>query len=257
MAKEMKIPTATTKPKGALEDQSILLYGMPKIGKSTMAASFPGAVFLPFEPGLNHLEHFQIPTEGIIESWEEFLQAAALLAGGEHDFKTVVIDTVDIAYALCAEHVCSKRGVEYTGDMAHGKGWALVAAEFMRVIRKLAGLPYGLVLISHAKVRTVEVNGIEREHVTTTLTESARKVLAGLVDMILYVDVDEVNDEGGGTRYRRVLRTKPSKRFDAGDRTGRLPAVIEMEKSDPFSNFIAAWDEGAPGNKAKSKGKDD
>lgn len=246
MAKEMSLPSASTAPKGDLTDQSILIYGMPKIGKSTLAASFPGALFIPFEPGLNHLDHFQIPTEGIIESWPEFLEACAIVSRNpDSRFKTIVIDTVDLCYQLCSDHVCKQRGVEYVGDIPHGKGWTLVANEFMRVLKKLAALPYGLVLISHAKTRTVTENGIERDVIQTTLTESARKLLTGMVDMILYVDVDEVIEEGGGTKYRRVIRTKPNRRFDAGDRTGRLPREIIMEQHAPFAGFQAAWEAGS------------
>lgn len=255
MAKEFKMPTESMPPKGGLSDQSILMYGMPKIGKSTFASSFPGALFLPFEPGLNHLDHYQLPTEGIIDNWDEMLQACKVIASGDHPFKTIIIDTVDLCYQACADHVCRQRGVEYTGDIAHGKGWTLVANEFMRVVKKLAGLPYGLILVSHAKTRTVTDQGIERDVVQTTLTESARKVLVGMVDMILFVDVDEVVDEGGGSHYRRVLRTKPSKRYDAGDRTGRLPNVIEIDKNDPFKNFADAWERGATTVKAKNTKK--
>lgn len=254
MPKQITMPTAPLEPTGDLRDRSILLYGMPKIGKSTFAASFPGALFLPCEPGLNDLLHHQIPSEGIIESWDEMLQAAALIAKGDHPFKTVVIDTIDEAYRMCSEHVCRQRGVEFVGDLPRGKGYGMVNNEFMRVIRKLAGLPYGLILISHAKTRTVEVDGVERDVVGTTLSDSPKKLIDGFVDMILFADVEEETDkEGGGKVYRRVLRTKPSKKFSAGDRTGRLPATIIMDPSDPFAGFKEAWDAGAASRNQSKK----
>jgi hypothetical protein len=36
---------------------------------------------------------------------------------------------------------------------------------------------------------------------------------------------------------RRVMRTKPSPYFEAGDRTGRLPETIELD----FDAFLAAF----------------
>jgi hypothetical protein len=251
MAKNIVMPTKPLLPTGDLQDRSILIYGMPKIGKSTFAASFPGALFLPCEPGLNDLEHYQIPDEGIIESWDELLQAAALIAKGGHDYKTVIVDTVDEAYRMCAEHVCQQRGVEYTGDLPRGKGYAMVNGEFMRVIKKLAGLPQGLILISHAKTRTVEVDGIERDVVGTTLSDSPKKLIDGFVDMILYCDVEEVTGDGGEKIFKRVLRTKPSKKFSAGDRTGRLPQTVVIDQDNPFSGFEKAWAAGAADDSSK------
>ncbi len=60
------------------------------------------ALFLATEPGLNALEVFEAP----ITCWDDLLQACAEIAEGKHDFKTIVIDTVDNAYRMCADYVC-------------------------------------------------------------------------------------------------------------------------------------------------------
>ena len=92
------LPTQRTKPTTELGKQTILLYGFPKAGKSSMASRFPEAVFFETEPGLNHLEVYKIPTY----TWDDFLAACKLIAQGNHPFKTVVIDTVDNAAAMGA-----------------------------------------------------------------------------------------------------------------------------------------------------------
>ncbi len=69
------------------------------------------------------------------------LEACKLLAKGDHNFKTLVIDTVDNAFKMCSDYVCAKHGIEYEGDMGHGKGWALVKNEWHRVLTRLASLP--------------------------------------------------------------------------------------------------------------------
>ena len=48
------LPTTKTKPTTDLAKQSILLYGVPKLGKSSFASQFPEARFFECEPGLNH-----------------------------------------------------------------------------------------------------------------------------------------------------------------------------------------------------------
>ncbi len=111
------LPTTKTKPTTDLAKQSILLYGVPKLGKSSFASQFPEAMFFECEPGLNHLEVFKVPTY----SWEAFLEACKLLAKGDHNFKTLVIDTVDNAFKMCSDYVCAKHGIEYEGDMGTAK----------------------------------------------------------------------------------------------------------------------------------------
>ncbi len=165
--------TTKTKPTTDLAKQSILLYGVPKLGKSSFASQFPEAMFFECEPGLNHLEVFKVPTY----SWEAFLEACKLIAKGDHNFKTLVIDTVDNAFKMCSDYVCAKHGIEYEGDMGHGKGWAFVKNEWHRVLTRLASLPYGLILISHAIDKTIETRTGEYTKTTPSLPDRARNVV--------------------------------------------------------------------------------
>lgn len=243
------LPSKKTPRVTDLTALTILVYGKPKIGKSTFASHFPGALFLPTEPGLNHLEVYQAPADGGgIKNWEHFIAIMTELARGKHDYKTLVIDTIDNLHKMCAEHVCRTRQVEYAGDMPHAKGWALVSNEFERVIRRVAQLPYGLIMTSHAVDREIETPKGTVLKTMPTLTEGARKSVAGLVDMILFCDVEQTTDPAdGSTKYRRIIRTKPATTFDAGDRTGTLPPTIELK----YSSFIEAWEAGQAAKAAK------
>ncbi len=130
----------------------VTIMGPTKIGKSTWCSHSEGALFLATEAGLNNLEAFQVP----ISTWEQFLAACGEIAAGNHPFKTVIVDTVDNLYRMCADYVCAKHKVEHESDLAYGKGYALITNEFYRVLNKLALLPYGLFLISHAQEREFE-----------------------------------------------------------------------------------------------------
>ncbi len=163
----MLLPTAKTPPKPDLADLTVLVYGATKIGKSTWCSNADGALFLSTEPGLNSLEVFQTP----ITSWEELLAACGEIAEGNHPFKTVIIDTVDNAYRMCAEHVCRKFKVEHEADLAYGKGYALVTNEFQRVLNKLAFMPYGLFLVSHSQNVEIETRTGKYTRTVPTLPE--------------------------------------------------------------------------------------
>ena len=229
----MKLPTEKTPVRDDVQDLTVLIYGPPKIGKSTFCSGADGALFLATEPGLNHLNVFQIP----IASWKDLLNAGALIAKGGHEFKTIVIDTVDNAYRMCQEHVCEANGVKHPADMPYGKGFALVNAEFHRVLTRLAGLPTGLYLVSHAQDKELETRTGKYLKTMPTLPEGARKIVVGLVDVILFADAESTKDDDGNVTMSRILRTKPDKHYEAGDRTGRLPETLSLDYQSFVSTF--------------------
>ncbi len=217
------LPKQKSPPVLGLEQQTILLYAHAKFGKSTIAAGSPDAIFFATEAGLNHLDVFQVP----IQSWDDLLNASKEIVAGEHPFKTVVIDTVDNAYRLCSEYICKEHGIKHESDLGYGKGWSLVNGEFQRVLTKLSLLPYGLFLISHAVEREIESRTGNYTRIVPTLPDKARKIILGMSDFILYGDMEEFLNRDGKPLSRRVLRTKPTKHYEAGDRTGKLPETID------------------------------
>lgn len=240
------LPTARAKPTTDFTTKSILVYGPPKIGKSSLAARFPDALFLECEPGLSELEVFKIPTY----TWVDFLEACKLIAAGNHTFKTVVVDTVDNAFKYCSDHVNAQHGVEYEGDLPHGKGWSFVKNEWHRVMTRLASLPYGLILISHSVDREIETRTGNYTRTMPSLPERARGVVLGLVDIILYCDSTATRDKDGNVLTHRVLRTKPHPAYEAGDRTGRLPETLPLD----FEAFAKAFTAPIPAkNKEQTK----
>lgn len=233
----MLLPTAKTPPKPNLADLTVLVYGATKIGKSTWCSHAEGALFLSTEPGLNSLEVFQVP----VRSWDELLAICGELAEGNHPYKTVIIDTVDNAFRMCADYVCRKFKVEHESDLGFGKGYALINNEFQRVLNKLAFMPYGLYLISHSQEAEIETRTGKYTKIVPTLPEKARKIVLGLVDMILYCDIEAMAGPENKVIARRIMRTKPSLYYEAGDRTGRLPEMIDLD----YSRFIEAYNAGA------------
>ena len=227
------LPTAKTQPKPELADLTVLVYGQTKIGKSTFCSQADGALFLATEPGLNALDVFQAP----IQSWDDLLNACAEVSEGKHPFKTIVIDTIDNAYKFCTDYIVKKYKIEHESDLGYGKGYALVNNEFQRVLTKLAFLPYGLVLISHAKEIEVDTRTGKYTRIVPTLPDKARKIVLGMVDQVLFCDLEMATAEDGTESVRRVIRTKPSLYYEAGDRTGRLPETIDLD----FRKFLDAF----------------
>jgi hypothetical protein len=215
---------------------SILLYGQEKAGKSTFASQADNVIFLATEPGLNALSVFKVD----VQSWEEMLKACAELAEGKHEFKTIVIDTIDNAYDFCLDHVCKGMGIKHPSDAEYGKGWSAVNNEFKRVLTRLASLPYGLMLISHSQVQEIKIRTGSYDRITPTLGKGPKRTVIGLVDMVLMVEVDAVKGDAGEFSYRRIIHTKPTPNYDAGDRTGRLPDTLPLDYKAFMKAFTAA-----------------
>lgn len=228
------LPTQRSQPKRDLADYTIFAYGPPKSGKTTWAAGFPNVLFLATESGHNALPVFKVD----IDSWSKFIEACKELDTSKHAFKNVAIDTVDNLWGLCRQYICEKHKVEHEADLAYGRGHALIANEFSRVLTRLSMLPLGLVLISHAMSQEISTRTGSYFKSVPSLPDKARKLLLGMSDFIAFFQIEEGTDTEGRAALMRHVRTKPSKFYDAGDRTGRLPDPLPMN----YSAFATAFD---------------
>lgn len=200
-----------------LGSSNVLLYGKPKVGKSTLASQIPNSIFAATEKGYNFL---QVRPKDI-NKWEDFLELGQALCTQKHTFKTVVVDTCDILYKLCEKYVMDKHQVNHPSDLGFGKGFSLVRDEFSRVVNKINMAGFGFVFISHAKEKTEKTKTGEWTVMGTSLSGSPETFVAGLCDIILYC---YITDDG-----KRVMRTKPTKYILAGDRSTKLPEIMPMD----------------------------
>ena len=228
------LPKAPTPKKNDLRNLTVLLHGGKKLGKSTFCSHLPGAIFAATEPGLGHLEVHQVP----ITSWQDFLDFCNALVTEKHEFKTIVIDTLNNLYGFCCRAVCEKYKVEYVGDFkAVGKGHVLANNMFYETLLKLANLPYGLWMIAHSVEHEIETRTEKYRKAVPQLPDKAAGQILGMADMILYAALHEDRSENGKSTFRHVLYTKPSKYFEAGDKSGVLPGVIDLD----YPKFAAAY----------------
>jgi len=222
------LPKETTKPKIGFNEYTTLIYGAPKAGKSTLASQFDSPLFIATEAGLNALETYNMPVDG----WETFIMACAEVAKGDHQYKTIVIDTVDNLFKHCSNYICKKQNIQHESELDWGKGWKLVKDEFFRAITKLSLLKYGLVLISHAETTEIKTRTGTITKWVPTMSKQAKEVILPMCDFIFFATT-EPTTEG----LKRMLKTKPSENWEAGDRTGKFPAEIEMSYKAIEENF--------------------
>jgi len=230
------LPTEKTPVVNDLGGLTLFVYGPPKIGKSTWCSQVDGLLFLATEPGLNSLEVFQKPITG----WPDMMDVCADIAQGDHGYKAIAIDTADNAWSFCSQYICAQERVVHESDLDWGKGWNMVKKEFHRVLTKLAHLPYGLILTSHAKTIEVKTRTDKYNKVIPTLGQGGRDIILGMADMILYCTLENVEGEGGEVVPTRIMRTKPDLFYEAGDRTSRMPETIPLD----YAAFLEAFNQG-------------
>lgn len=252
------MPIATAQPTTDISSKLIVLYGPPKFGKSTFASQIPNATFLATERGLDNLETTRWENDDgryVIQSWNELLAATdeAIKAGS----KTVIIDTLGNACSLAEKHVCDKYSEGYISDgkLGYGKGTRLVVNEIKRYLNKLGSIGIGVVLIAHASSKTVTTRtGEITKHIPMIPGDNKREELYNSIlasaDLIAFTDQERVQRENG-MEVVPVLRLRPDPTFEAGDRSGRLPAMLPLRWKALCTAYAAGSEKTASGAQSK------
>jgi hypothetical protein len=222
----IQLPTKKSSIKTSIYDYTTLIHGVPKIGKSTFCAEMEGALFIPFEPGLDALSVHQIP----VEKWTDLGEIYSLLKTGDHNFKVVIWDTASAAYDLCLAHIAEIRGTHPENE-DYGKGWNAVNAKFVNGVSKFASLPTGLVLISHSKELNLKSRTGEYIKMVPAFSPTLRNMLNRTVATTLYFSTEQITDKDGETTIERRIFTTPSLYHEAGT---RIRAFKDVPKTLPL-----------------------
>lgn len=220
MATATLLPTKKTPPSLSFAGAKVLLYGQPKVGKTTLAAGLADDVLiLACEPGLGGLSAYSVE----IDSWDTFRKVGAELSESDKH-SIVVIDTVDELYRMCADSVCQQLGVAHLADAEWGKGWQMARDEFRLRVGKLAALGgRGVWFISHSMDTELRTRVGTRTRTIPTLDKRAFGFIEGFVDFIFLAEA-QATPEGD---EQRVIRTAPAEEFVAGGRVN-LPDPLPL-----------------------------
>lgn len=231
------LPFQKSVPETELKKFTVLVYGRPKIGKTTLAAQFEDPLFLCFEPGARALSLYKIE----ITTWQQFKDVSKELrksAEGKK-FRTVVFDTFAIAYALCSKHVCKEMGIDHPSDSGYGKGWEAVESEFNTEMNKLLLSGKGVILIAHADDKDIEQpDGTLKEMTTPEVSKAAMRFINRCVDLVAYYYY--------GKDGQRRIRIEGTSNIVAGNRIeGHFIGISKFDAGTSaqtaYGNFIAAF----------------
>ncbi|MFN7557986.1 MAG: ATP-binding protein, partial [bacterium] len=135
----------------------VMLYGTHGIGKSTFGAMAEKPIFVPTEDGLADIDCESFP---LARSLGEVMAALESLYSGDHDYRTVVIDSLDWLERLIWGEVCADESVENIEKIGYAKGFAFAVDKWRAVLGALDALRTDrgmtVVLIAHAKIEKFE-----------------------------------------------------------------------------------------------------
>jgi hypothetical protein len=227
----------------------LLIYGERKIGKTSLASMFGKTFIMAFEVGYKGLRVFAKD----VPDWDHARGYLRLLKK-DKSYKTVVLDTADIAYALCDLWVCRKNGIDDVAEMEWGKGWRALRKEFETFLNDLVKTGKGVIILSHSQEREVTTrSGDKYDRIMPTMAKAAREIIEGMVDVWACYQYDG---------ERRILTIEGDDHISAGHRFGerfRTPEGqrlrhIDMgsSKEEAYKNFVRAWN-----NKYEPNSNDD
>lgn len=211
--------------------QTVLLYGPPKIGKTTFASKYPNAIFFDAEQGTVGID---VPTfenligrdrfNSPISDWADVLAATSQLEGtrGKGIDGVIVVDTGQAAFDMCRNYVKERQGWEHESDVGYGKAWNAVKQEFNQWIMRIKGLGFGLVFIGHETSELIEEPTRSYEKTKPRLATGPRDIIEPFVNLILHAESMHVRGQ-----ECRVIRTKGTTETTAGER-GENPRLQEL-----------------------------
>lgn len=225
----------------------VIIAGVEKIGKTTWAASFPDPIFLIVkgEEGADALDVAKFP---VSNSFEEVISALEVLATEDHQFKTVVIDSLSTLEPLIWESLCKNANVESIEKVGGGFGKGYVEAvsnwrdimALLDYLRNEKGM--GCVLIAHVAIKSfADPSGDNYDCYELDINKKAVSALTRWSDAILFANCkvytktvkDGMKESKKGVMKQggeRVLFTQKRPAHPGGGRgvLGQLPYELEL-----------------------------
>jgi len=140
-----------------LEAPKILLAGEPKIGKSTFAASAPGAIGIITEDGLAGLDAQAFP---LCKTLDDVYAAIGTLINEPHEYGSVFVDSLDWLEPMVHAYVCKANGWKDIEAPGYGKGYVAATSEWKQILDGLEALRrergMAVIMICHVKQQRIE-----------------------------------------------------------------------------------------------------
>lgn len=216
------------------EPWRLLLAGVEGIGKSTFGAAAPRPVFLDAEGGTGHLDVQRFPKPSNLPDVHEALRE---LAEGQHDFETLVVDTVDWLEPLVWDFICQRDGKSDIEDYGYGKGYQAALDEWRPLISALERVEktrgMNIILLAHTQLKTFKnPQGEDFDRYELKLHLKAGGLLKEWVKAVLFANFEQYAVKAEKDKANKFARAK-------GISTGQRLVFTERDAAYDAKNRYA------------------
>jgi hypothetical protein len=225
----------------------LLVYGTEGIGKSTFAAQATRPIFIQTEDGLDEIACDKFP---LATSYGEVLSALTELHTEEHDYETVVIDSLDWLERLIWDRVCQETGAKSIekADGGYARGYTHALTYWREVVEGLNTLRNDrsmvVVLIAHARVEKFEdPESSPYDRYSPRLHKHAAALLSEWCDAVFFATRKiRTQTEDAGFNRKRTIAHAIGK--DGGERVLRTvggPSCLAKNRFGIAEDLPLAW----------------
>lgn len=252
----------------------ITITGDPGVGKTVLASTFPKPIFIRAEDGMESIPQNKQPDAfPVLEKVDDLWNQLGALIKDEHNYKTLVIDSVTQLETLFGEHVIESdpknpRSLAQANG-GYGAGFLSVAALHGRVRKaaKILNEKRGMhvVFIAHSDTQTIELPDADPySRYELRLHKKCQSFYTDNVDMVAYVKL-ETFTTGDGERKKAISSgNRIAVCYTAAAQVSKnrydITEDLLIEKSkNPFIEyipFLKAQYEAAKSNNSKTTNKE-
>ena len=173
----------------SINPQLLLLYGAPKVGKTTMITKLDDCLVIDTEHGANMIEGY---IESVSNRDELLNLLIELKESKDVKYKYIALDTIDKIAEWAEARVCEEEGVRSLADLAFGKGYGLMRDKVSKTIEAFSGVTEHLIIVGHRKPAFAVTDGspiVVPE--SLDMTGKLKNIIMSRSDDIGYVFRDE------------------------------------------------------------------
>ncbi len=205
---------------------NLCIYGKTGVGKTTFCATAPDVLLVD----CNELGTMSIEDTGIdvtyITSYEEINLLYWFLAKGNHNYKSVAIDTISSLQALCLSFVLGEAAaMDLSKDpkMPDRRDYGKITVLMSDVILQFRNLPLNVIFTAHERSWSEDEGEVE---VCPDLPPRVRAILEAAVDILGRLYTKEVETPTGKRTIERRLLVGPHDKYRSKSRKKALGYII-------------------------------
>ena len=201
------LPTQKTRKKTD-NPKNLILFGLPKAGKTTAVSKLPNSLIIDLENGTDYLDDcYSVKATNYKELWKIARALSPIWKGKqnenyeEHNYQFIILDTVTALEEMANQYAIkiyqdTPMGRNFDGDnilnLPNGAGYYYIRIAVQKMIEWFDNAAPNIILLGHVKDKNLNEGGTELNVKTLDLGGKLSSILAANSDGIgyLYRDVE-------------------------------------------------------------------